>query len=168
MQFLGKARTASGKSLGKVPMKRGIFHSDSFVTTFAYYVPDSFNCLKFLLRKVKWQVTMGIIASVIIIMSPIISWSGLYTGSWNGGSNLLNSRSHGQMQGSGSAVPAAVAYLTKDNPENPLLTHTAKNAINYIIALIKTVINYLDRCIFNLIKCLKSHSLATTGPCIQF
>ena len=52
--------------------------------------------------------------------------AGPCTGSWNGGSNLLNSRS--QMWGSGG-TPAAVAYLTKDNPENPLLTHTAKSAI---------------------------------------
>ena len=40
-----------------------------------------------------------------------------------GGSNLLNSRS--QTWGSGGAAPATVAYLTKGNPENPLLTHIA-------------------------------------------
>ena len=39
-----------------------------------------------------------------------------------GGSNSVNSRS----QMLGAQPPAAVAYLTKDNPENPLLTHTAK------------------------------------------
>ena len=33
--------------------------------------------------------------------------------------------------GLGVQPPAAVAYLTKDSPENPLLTHSA---INYTIA----------------------------------
>ena len=55
--------------------------------------------------------------------------------------------------------PAAVAYLIKDSPENLLLTYTAKSAINYTITpySYKTVINYLHRCIINLIKCLKLH-----------
>ena len=46
-----------------------------------------------------------------------------YAESWNGDSNSVNSRS--QLRGLGVHPSATVAYLRNDNPENPLLTHTA-------------------------------------------
>ena len=42
--------------------------------------------------------------------------TGPYAESWNGDSNSVNSRS--QTWGMGVQPPAAVAYLTKDDPEN--------------------------------------------------